>query len=90
MEEPRVRIKVSDMDVGKSQFAQKLAIDFLRERGKDEKELAKYLKQQFDQKFGTKWHCVVGASFGSHVTHHSDDFLFFIVEKRGILLFRTV
>src|SRR5579859_676646 len=27
------------------------------------------MKKEFDKKFGTTWHCVVGRNFGSYVTH---------------------
>lgn len=34
-----------------------------------EKDIAMYIKKEFDRLFGTTWHCVVGKNFGSFVTH---------------------
>lgn len=34
-----------------------------------EKDIAAHIKKQFDNKYGTTWHCVVGKNFGSYVTH---------------------
>src|SRR5438105_8279026 len=37
-------------------------------------DIAAYMKKEFDNKFGTTWHCVVGRNFGSFVTHGSRSF----------------
>nr|CAG8602500.1 14401_t:CDS:2 [Entrophospora candida] len=34
-----------------------------------EKDIAAFIKREFDKRFGTTWHCIVGRSFGSYVTH---------------------
>lgn len=34
-----------------------------------EKDIAAYIKREFDKKYGSTWHCVVGRNFGSYVTH---------------------
>ncbi|RUP49685.1 dynein light chain type 1-domain-containing protein [Jimgerdemannia flammicorona] len=34
-----------------------------------EKDIAAYIKREFDKKYGPTWHCVVGRNFGSYVTH---------------------
>ncbi|KAJ9128088.1 StAR- lipid transfer protein 13 [Naganishia onofrii] len=34
-----------------------------------EKDMAEYLKREFDRLYSTTWHCVVGKNFGSFVTH---------------------
>ncbi|CAG8444852.1 2568_t:CDS:2 [Funneliformis caledonium] len=36
-----------------------------------EKDIAAYIKREFDKKYGTTWHCIVGRNFGSYVTHAS-------------------
>jgi len=33
------------------------------------REIAGTLKKEFDQLYGHTWHCIVGKSFGSFVTH---------------------
>jgi dynein light chain LC8-type len=34
-----------------------------------EKDIAAYIKKEFDKKYNPTWHCVVGRNFGSYVTH---------------------
>ncbi|KAL9224464.1 hypothetical protein vseg_000493 [Gypsophila vaccaria] len=53
------------------------------------KHLASNLKKEFDKVYGPAWHCIVGSSFGSFVTHATGCFLYFSMEKLCILLFRT-
>ena len=45
--------------------------------------------KDFDTTYGPAWHCIVGTSFGSYVTHSLGGFLYFSVDKVHILLFRT-
>ncbi|GLJ17248.1 hypothetical protein SUGI_0299090 [Cryptomeria japonica] len=47
------------------------------------------LKKEFDKCYGPAWHCIVGRSFGSFVTHSPGGFLYFSMDKVSILLFRT-
>lgn len=67
------------------------------------REIAGHLKLAFDQLYGPAWHCVVGRSFGSFVTHgistliflylilvEKDSFIFFYVDQWAIMLFRTI
>ncbi|KAL5569912.1 hypothetical protein UlMin_026487 [Ulmus minor] len=51
--------------------------------------LAMSLKKEFDGIYGPAWHCIVGKSFGSFVTHSSGGFVYFSVEKLSFLLFKT-
>ncbi|CAI0389642.1 unnamed protein product [Linum tenue] len=46
-------------------------------------------KQEFDKVYGPAWHCIVGSSFGSFVTHSTSCFLYFSMEKLYILVFKT-
>ncbi|KAM0003890.1 putative dynein ATPase [Helianthus debilis subsp. tardiflorus] len=43
----------------------------------------------FDKVYGPAWHCIVGSSFGSFVTHATGCFLYFSMEKLYILVFKT-
>jgi dynein light chain LC8-type len=56
--------------------------------GKDEKEVAAYIKRKFDAKYGPTWHCVVGTDFKANVSHERKTFMFTSVGKTSILLFR--
>lgn len=46
--------------------------------------------QEFDWVYGPAWHCIVGTSFGSFVTHSVGGFLYFSMDRKlYILLFKT-
>ncbi|XP_031268034.1 uncharacterized protein LOC116126503 [Pistacia vera] len=47
------------------------------------------LKKEFDAVYGPAWHCIVGKSFGSFVTHSSGGFVYFSMDKLCFLLFKT-
>ncbi|KAK3210885.1 hypothetical protein Dsin_015591 [Dipteronia sinensis] len=53
------------------------------------KHIAYNMKKEFDKVYGPAWHCIVGSSFGSFVTHSTGCFLYFQLEKLYILLFKT-
>ena len=37
----------------------------------------------------SSWHCIVGKSFGSYVTHQTSHFIYFYLDKFAILLFKS-
>ncbi|KAL6975398.1 hypothetical protein U1Q18_024194 [Sarracenia purpurea var. burkii] len=51
--------------------------------------LARSLKKEFDSWYGPAWHCVVGKSFGSFVTHSPGGFVYFSLDSLCFLLFKT-
>ncbi|XP_004299633.1 PREDICTED: uncharacterized protein LOC101314467 [Fragaria vesca subsp. vesca] len=54
------------------------------------KTLALTLKKEFDGVYGPAWHCIVGTSFGSFVTHSVSGFMYFSMDQKlYILLFKT-
>ncbi|KAH8260702.1 hypothetical protein KR038_001530, partial [Drosophila bunnanda] len=53
-----------------------------------ERDIAKYIKTEFDIKFKPKWHCIVGSNFGSDVSHEPNHFIYFYLDKLAILLFK--
>lgn len=54
------------------------------------KSLALALKKEFDGAYGPAWHCIVGTSFGSFVTHSVGGFLYFSLDQKlYVLLFKT-
>ncbi|XP_020231630.1 uncharacterized protein LOC109812146 [Cajanus cajan] len=53
------------------------------------KHIAHNIKKEFDKAYGPVWHCIVGSSFGSFVTHSTGCFLYFSMENIYILLFKT-
>jgi dynein light chain LC8-type len=54
-----------------------------------EKDIAAYIKKDFDARHGPTWHCIVGTKFGSYVTHETSHFIYFYLENLAVLLFRN-
>ena len=54
-----------------------------------ERDIAAYIKKEFDKKYNPTWHCVVGRSFGSYLTHESKHFIYFYVGQIAVLLFKA-
>mmetsp|Transcript_6750 Transcript_6750/g.8621 ORF Transcript_6750/g.8621 Transcript_6750/m.8621 type:complete len:115 (+) Transcript_6750:1-345(+) len=52
-----------------------------------EKDIATNLKKYFDTKYGGTWHCVVGANYGSSITHQTKYLMFFQLDQAHVLLF---
>ncbi|GJN21432.1 hypothetical protein PR202_gb08904 [Eleusine coracana subsp. coracana] len=92
-EEPKkvsVRVRAADMALPLQRRAIRLAYEAIAAMPRlDSKRLALALKKEFDTAYGPAWHCIVGTSFGSYVTHSLGGFLYFSVDKVYILLFRT-
>lgn len=48
------------------------------------------IKKEMDSRSGGgSWHCIVGQDFGSYVTHEAKHFIYFYVNKLGVLLFKS-
>ncbi|KAK2982154.1 hypothetical protein RJ640_003655 [Escallonia rubra] len=86
-----IRVRAADMPLALQNRAFRCTRDTLGSMpGKlDSKRLALALKKEFDALYGPAWHCIVGTSFGSYVTHSLGGFLYFSVDKVYVLLFRT-
>lgn len=46
------------------------------------------LWQEFDNKYGTGWQCVVGSNFGCFFTHSKGSFIYFTLETLNFLIFK--
>ncbi|XP_012583980.1 PREDICTED: dynein light chain 1, cytoplasmic-like [Condylura cristata] len=53
-----------------------------------EKDIAAHIKKEFDKKYNSTWHCIVGRKFGSYVTHETKHFIYFYMGQVAILLFK--
>ncbi len=51
--------------------------------------VAKEVKLAFDEKWGGSWHCVIGKAFGSFVTHETQQFMYFYVGDKAVLLYKA-
>ncbi|KAF7016836.1 hypothetical protein CFC21_030364 [Triticum aestivum] len=85
-----VRVRAADMPLALQRRAIWIAREVVLSTPRlESKRLALALKKEFDTTYGPAWHCIVGTSFGSYVTHSLGGFLYFSVDKAYILLFRT-
>ncbi|KAK1425732.1 hypothetical protein QVD17_21087 [Tagetes erecta] len=90
-----IKVKASDMPIVLQNKAFKCAKDHIDSVSSvngikiDSKRLALALKKEFDTSCGPAWHCIVGTSFGSYVTHSVGGFLYFSINKVYVLLFKT-
>ncbi|CAJ2676095.1 unnamed protein product [Trifolium pratense] len=87
-----VKVRACDMPLNLQNHAFRCAFDLLDSmpsKNRDTKRLALTLKKEFDSTYGPAWHCIVGTSFGSYVTHSVGGFLYFSINKVHILLFKT-
>lgn len=90
IEKLQVKVLVSDMPSFMQVHAFRCArrtYDSLEEFSS--KHIAHNIKKEFDKAYGPAWHCIVGPSFGSFVTHSTGCFLYFSMENLYILLFKT-
>ena len=68
------------------------AIDFANqaiEKSEVYKDMAFFIKREFDKKYNPTWHCIVGKNFGSYVTHEKGNAIYFFIGQRAILLFKA-
>ncbi|CAG9574809.1 unnamed protein product [Danaus chrysippus] len=83
----RVVIKNADMREDMQQEAVDCAKQAL-EKFDIEKDIAGFIKKEFDKKHNPTWHCMVGRNFGYNVTHETRHFIYFYLGKVAFLLFK--
>ncbi|CAI9762631.1 unnamed protein product [Fraxinus pennsylvanica] len=84
----KVVIKSADMKEDLQKEAVDIAIAAF-EKYSVEKEVAEHIKKMFDKKHGPTWHCIVGKNFGSYVTHETNHFVYFYLDSKAVLLFKS-
>ena len=88
MSDKKAIIKNADMSEEMQQDSIDIATQAL-ENHSTEKDIAGYIKKEFDKKYNPTWHCIVGRSFGSYVTHESKHFIYFYIGQLSILVFKS-
>ena len=88
MTDRKTIIKNVDMNEEMQQDAIDCAIQAM-EKFNIEKDIAAYMKKEFDRKYTPTWHAIVGRNFGSYVTHETKHFIYFYVEQVAVLLFKS-
>ncbi len=81
-------IKNADMSEDMQTDATEVATQAM-EKFNIEKDIAAYIKKEFDKKYNPTWHCIVGRNFGSYVTHETKHFIYFYLGQVAILLFKS-
>lgn len=85
---PRIVVKKTDMSEDMQRVAVELSLCALS-KYELERDMARFLKTQFDQRFQPTWHCVVGKHFGSFVTSETSTHIYFYLDNIAVLLFRS-
>ena len=88
MSDRKAVIKNADMAEDMQQDAIDCATQAL-EKYNIEKDIAAFIKKEFDKKYNPTWHCIVGRNFGSYVTHETKHFIYFYLGQVAILLFKS-
>ncbi|KAF8572209.1 hypothetical protein P879_03041 [Paragonimus westermani] len=58
-------------------------------RYKIERDMAMFIKKEFDKRHGGVWHCIIGKHFGCYISHENDRIVQFFVGEYGVLLYKT-
>lgn len=88
MSDKKAVIKNADMTTPMQDDAVRTALTAL-DKFNIEKDIAAYIKKEFDKKYAPTWHCIVGRNFGSYVTHETKHFIYFYLGQVAILLFKS-
>ena len=88
MADRKAVVKNADMTEDMQQDAIDISTQAL-ERFNIEKDIAAFIKKEFDKKYNPTWHCIVGRNFGSYVTHETKHFIYFYLGQVAILLFKS-
>ena len=54
-----------------------------------EKDIASFIRREFELKYNPTWHCICGRNFGSFITHETKHFIYFYTGQVAILLFKA-
>ena len=90
-------IKFAVMDEEMQQFAMDKGREALQVMF-HEQQIAQYLKSNFERKYKSHWHVVVGKlhsrsplgrNFGAFVTHEDKRYIYFYIGQKGFLIWST-
>ena len=101
MADRKAVVKNADMSEDMQQDAIDIATQAL-EKFNIEKDIAAFIKKEFDKKYNPTWHCIVGKhpltnfltmstgrNFGSYITHETKHFIYFYLGQVAVLLFKS-
>lgn len=88
MSERKPNIKDAEISPEMQNDALEIATKAIKEH-QMEKDIASYIKKEFDKRYFPTWQCIVGRNFGADVAYESKHFTFFYVGQMSILLWKT-
>uniref|UniRef100_A0A5K4F5B2 Dynein light chain n=1 Tax=Schistosoma mansoni TaxID=6183 RepID=A0A5K4F5B2_SCHMA len=88
MSKHKALISNADMSEDMQREAIDCAVEALK-KYKIEKDIAAFIKKEFDKKYNPTWHCIVGRNFGSNMTHEQKHFIYFYMGNVAVLLFKS-
>uniref|UniRef100_A0A915LD48 Dynein light chain n=1 Tax=Meloidogyne javanica TaxID=6303 RepID=A0A915LD48_MELJA len=83
----RIEVKETDMKPNMVNQAMDIVRDGIQKHSQD-KDIASFVKDTFEQRFGPTWHCVVGRSFGSRVSYELETFVLLKANQHTVLVFK--
>mmetsp|Transcript_38960 Transcript_38960/g.28814 ORF Transcript_38960/g.28814 Transcript_38960/m.28814 type:complete len:94 (+) Transcript_38960:13-294(+) len=83
-----VTVKNVDMEEAMVEDVKKIAVEAVKRYNID-KDIASYIRREFEKKYNPTWHVIVGRNFSSSVTHEAKHFVYFYVEQVAVLLFKS-
>ncbi|CAH8463603.1 unnamed protein product [Heterobilharzia americana] len=88
MDRQKAVVKNADMPEEMQQFAVDTAAKAMCDCN-IEKDIASFVKKEFDKTYNPTWHCIVGRNYGSYVTHETHHFIYFYLNNVAILLYKS-
>mmetsp|Transcript_8375 Transcript_8375/g.21623 ORF Transcript_8375/g.21623 Transcript_8375/m.21623 type:complete len:92 (-) Transcript_8375:418-693(-) len=73
-----------DMQTDAIEIAQEAIVSYIVE-----KDMANFIKKEFDKKYSPTWHVIIGKNWGAFVTHATKNFIYFYLGDMAILLFKS-
>ena len=53
------------------------------------RDIAQYIKKEFDNKYNRYWQCIVGEQFSFYVHHQTNRYIYFKIDQYYIVLFKS-
>lgn len=52
-------------------------------------DIARYIKNEFNNRYGLYWQCIAGEQFNSSITHKRNHYIFFKLDQYYVVLFKS-
>lgn len=82
-------VKIAEMPEEMQIEALKCATEAQKKYQKDV-DIARFIMEYFEKKYGPFWTCVVGDNFASYTRHDNNRYICFVLGEKKILLFKMI